>query len=151
MPPRAPRILYHPIKAMSHPHKVGNSARQTLNSQSRSDIRHHQQPPSTETADEAAKSRRKGKQRADPLLIQQSHGKEREIEGSDSSVPALIDEAIHTSISRRLSHQALNHHLTEPVLHPYLNPLGFTTLPLYGHGTLVYFPSLQDLRCQQQA
>ncbi|OXG46103.1 triacylglycerol lipase [Cryptococcus neoformans] len=99
MPPRAPRILYHPIKAMSHPHKVGNSARQTLNSQSRSDIRHHQQPPSTETADEAAKSRRKGKQRADPLLIQRSHGKEREIEGSDSSVPALIDEAIHTSIS----------------------------------------------------
>lgn len=99
MPPRAPRILYHPIKAMSYPHKVGNSARQTLNSQSRSDIRHHQQPPSTETADEAAKSRRKGKQRADPLLIQLSHGKEREIEGSDGSVPALIEEAIHTSIS----------------------------------------------------
>lgn len=99
MLPRAPRTLYHPTKAMYQPHKVGNSARQTFNSQSRSDIRHHQQPPSTETADGAAKSRRKGKQRADPLLIQPNPGKEREIEGSTSSVPALIDEAIHTSIS----------------------------------------------------
>lgn len=94
MRPRATRVLYHPVKAMSHPHNIGSSKRQTLNLQPSSDIRHHQPPPYTEIADGAAKSRRKGKQRAEPLLI---HLKE--TEESNRPVPALIDEAIHTSIS----------------------------------------------------